>query len=201
VSLTARSSLQDVALAVGAQLTRRGIRAVLTGGACVAIYTGTYVSSDADFILQGNVRQRALDEAMRQLGFERHGDRYDHPETPFFVEFPPGPLSIGEDLAIRPVEMHVAEEGSAVLALSPTDSCRDRLAAFYHWDDRQALRLAVEIARKHEVDFHIIKVWSVGEGMSDKYDEFLREAQAGTAGLRRLRRRRSRDRRATDDAG
>jgi len=177
-------------------LTRRGIRAVLTGGACVAIYTGTYVSNDADFVLQGNVRQRALDKALRELGFERHGDRYDHPETPFFVEFPPGPLSIGEDLAIRPVELHVAEDGSAVLALSPTDSCRDRLAAFYHWDDRQALRVAVEIARKHEVDFHIIKVWSVGEGMSDKYDEFQREAQTGPPPRRqrRIRRRPSRDR-------
>jgi hypothetical protein len=97
VTLTRDSTLEDVALTVGAQLTRRGIRAVLTGGACVAIYTGTYVSKDADFVLQSHVRQQALDEALRELGFERRGDCYVHPEAPFFIEFPPGPLSIGDE--------------------------------------------------------------------------------------------------------
>jgi hypothetical protein len=101
VTLTGDSTLPQVALAVGAQLTRRGIRAVLTGGACVSIYTGTYVSKDVDFVLEGRIRQQALDEALRELGFERRGDRYVHPDVRFFIEFPPGPLSIGEDLAIR----------------------------------------------------------------------------------------------------
>ncbi len=176
MKLTRDSTLPQVALAVGAQLTRRGIRAVLTGGACVSIYTGTYVSQDADFVLQSNVRQQALDEALGELGFERRGDRYVHPDVHFFVEFPPGPLSIGEDLAIRPVEIPVAGTGPA-LALSATDSCRDRLAAFYHWNDRQGLRLAVEIARKQTVDLDAVKAWSVNEDMAEKYEEFAGEVR------------------------
>lgn len=62
------------AVAVGAQLACHGIRAVLTGGACVAFYTGTYTSKHADFVLQGHVTQRGLDDAMHELGFERRGD-------------------------------------------------------------------------------------------------------------------------------
>lgn len=38
------------------------------------------------------------------------------------------------------------------LALSPTDACRDRLAAFYHWSDRGGLAAAVAIAQRHRVN-------------------------------------------------
>ena len=81
MKLTRSSSLPEVAIVVGEQLARHGIRAVLTGGACVAIYTGTYTSKDADFVLQGHVTQRGLDDTMQELGFERRGDRYVHREV------------------------------------------------------------------------------------------------------------------------
>ncbi len=64
MKLSRASTLPQVAVVVGEQLARRGIRAVLTGGACVAFYTGTYTSKDAGFVLQGHVTQRGLDEAM-----------------------------------------------------------------------------------------------------------------------------------------
>ena len=73
VIITPDSTLPEVALAVGAQLTRRGVRAVLTGGACVAIYTDTYSSKDADFVVEGRVRQRDLNDALAEIGFERRG--------------------------------------------------------------------------------------------------------------------------------
>lgn len=174
--LTADSTLKEVALAVGAHLADRGIRAVLTGGACVAIHTGTYTSKDADFVLQGIIRQKDLDTALLELGFVRAGDRYVHPDTPFFLEFPPGPLSIGDDLAILPVDL--AADGPVALGLSATDSCRDRLAAFYHWKDRQALALAVEIAQKQSVNMELIERWSATEGMADAFVVFRREVEA-----------------------
>jgi hypothetical protein len=177
VKITTASTLGEVAVAVGAELARHGIRAVLTGGACVAIYTGTYTSKDADFVLQGHVKQRGLDEAMKALGFTRKADRYVHPDTPFFVEFPPGPLSIGDDVAIEPVQLHVG--ANSALALSATDSCRDRLAAFYHWNDRQALRLAVDIASAHDIDLDKIGAWSVSEGAEERFREFLRQVKRG----------------------
>jgi hypothetical protein len=185
VTLTSASTLQEVAVAVGAHLASRGIRAVLTGGACVAIHTATYVSKDADFVLQGRVSQRDLEEALRELGFVRKGAEYVHPEVPFTVEFPPGPLSIGDDLSIVPAVLSLGH--SATLGLSATDSCRDRLAAFYHWNDRQALALAVEIARVRPVDFDLIRDWSAREGKTAEYGEFLRKTTERPQGSRRRR--------------
>jgi hypothetical protein len=174
VKLTARASLTTVALTVGAVLRRRGITAVLTSGACASLHTGgAYVSNDADFVVRGAVRQVALDSALGELGFQRQGDRYVHPRVSFYVEFPPGPLAIGSDLDIRPIE--VDRGAGPALVLSPTDSCRDRLAAFHHWRDRQSLRLAVSIARAQPVDLKVIEKWSRAEGSLEAYAEFLRE--------------------------
>ena len=72
--------------------------------------------------------------------------------------------------------------------LSPTDACRDRLAAFYHWHDRQSLGVAVSIAVRNRVKLAAIRRWSVGEGMKHGFDEFLDE-------LKIARRRRARARR------
>jgi hypothetical protein len=166
--------LPTVALVAGGVLRRDGITAVLTGGACASLHTdGSYLSKDADFVVRGAVRQAALDAALAKLGFERRGDRYVHPRVRFYLEFPPGPLAIGSDLNIQPIEV----DGGAgpALVLSPTDSCRDRLAAFYHWRDRQSLRVAVSIARTHQVDLKAIEKWSRSEGSLDAYREFLRE--------------------------
>ena len=135
----------------------------------MSIYTdGLYVSKDADFVIQSAFPglQRRLDEALASLGFVRDRDRYVHNLTSFFVEFPPGPLSIGSDLRIEPVEVKVGD--ATALLLSPTDSCRDRLASFYFWGDRQALDLAVAIARRHEVNFRAIRRWSKNEGALQK---------------------------------
>lgn len=174
MKLTARSSLATVALAVGGILRRHGITAVLTGGACASLHTdGSYVSKDADFVVRGAVRQAALDSALGELGFERQGDRYVHPRVRFYLEFPPGPLAIGSDLDIQPIEVDGGTGPAFVL--SPTDSCRDRLAAFYHWHDRQSLRLAVRIARAHPVDLQMIERWSRAEGSPEGYQTFLAE--------------------------
>ena len=168
-----RSSLAEVAAAVAQTLGAAGFRAVLTGGACATIYSaGAYQSFDLDFILQEGGGQRALDRAMAALGFIRQTDRYTHPGTTFFVEFPRGPLAIGDDTAIRPV--HIDLGTGRALALSATDACRDRLAAFYHWSDRQSLDAAVAIASRHRVNMRTIRDWSAREGALDRFDEFRR---------------------------
>lgn len=183
MTLTPTSTLPEVATIVGAHLAKRGIRAVLTGGACVAIHTGTYVSRDADFVLQTLVTQQVLDDALRELGFVREGAEYRHPGVAFSIEFPPGPLSIGDDLAIVPAELAVGR--FTTLGLSATDSCRDRLAAFYHWNDRQALALAVEIARARPVDLDLIREWSAHEGKAIAFEEFKRMTGPAVLGARR----------------
>jgi len=155
-------------------LRNAGFDAVLTGGACAAIYSaGAYVSHDLDFIIRSGGGRAALDDALAAVGFARKHDRYVHPKTTFFVEFPRGPLSIGEDTDIRPARLKIGR--LTIAALSPTDSCRDRLAAFYHWSDRQSLRSAVEVALRVRVNMAAIRRWSDREGALDKFEEFRDE--------------------------
>jgi hypothetical protein len=173
--ISARSTLSEVALAAGATLIRHGIDAVLTGGACAAVHSGgACVSTDVDFVIRGRPRLDTLDRAMAELGFTRQSARYVHPLVPFSVEFPAGPLGIGSDLDIAPVTLP-----GPVLALSPTDSCRDRLAAFYHWNDRQSLAAAVAIALRVRVNLGAIRRWSRDEGQQEKLEEFLKELETG----------------------
>jgi hypothetical protein len=187
VKLSKRSRLDDVARSVATALRSAGIRAVLTGGACASLYTrGRYKSSDLDFVIQNAVSETQLDKAMESIGFKHAGNQYEHPEAPFFVEFPAGPLGIGGDLHIQPVEYKI--KGTVVSALSAADSCRDRLIAFYHWNDRQALKVAVSIARRQRVDLAPIRQWSEHEGALPKFEEFLtemkRRATPGRGGRR-----------------
>ena len=127
--------------------------------------------------------QRALEAALAGIGFRRDGDRFVHSGTRFFVEFPRGPLAIGDDVDVKPVVLKVAR--GRTLALSATDACRDRLAAFYHWSDRQSLQSAVEIAKRHRVNMAAVRRWSEREGHLDKFEEFraaLRAVRQHVAG-------------------
>jgi hypothetical protein len=171
VTLSRRSSITDVAATVAAVLRESSFTAVLTGGACATIYSGgAYQSYDLDYVIQAGGRKRALDEAMARAGFARAGDRYEHPKVRFFVEFVRGPLAIGDDVAVRPTMLRVGR--GRTLALSPTDACRDRLAAFYHWSDRQSLAAAIAIAARHRVNLAAIRRWSEREGATDRFGEF-----------------------------
>ena len=180
MKLTARSGLGAVATVVGDALRREGIRAVLTGGACANLYTGgRHQSVDADFIVGSPASRSAVDLAMEKIGFVREGDRYVHAQARFYVEFPRGPLAIGNDYRIRPVEWKT--EYGRTLILSATDSCRDRLAAFYHWGDRQSLRVAVRIAIAHRVSLAKIRRWSIQEGARGGFEQFANELKRARA--------------------
>ena len=182
--LTARSSLADVAVAVGDAIRRAGIRGVLTGGACASLYAaGAYQSVDVDFVLGETAAAEALDTALAPLGFARQRDRYVHATLPFFVEFPRGPLGIGEDFGIRPVWR--SRRGARTLALSATDACRDRLAAFYHWNDRQSLAVAVAISLRNRIDLRKVREWSRSEGHQDGHGVFVAELARARRGAAR----------------
>jgi hypothetical protein len=186
VILTSRSSLEDVVEAVASGLEKAGIRAVLIGGACAAIYSGGgYTSEDLDWIIQSEPSQKQLDAALAAIGFSRRASQYFHERSDYFVEFPRGPLTIGRDVRIAPITLKIGR--ARVLAISPTDSCRDRLAAFYHWGDRQSLDVAVKIALANRVRMTRIRAWSDRENASEKFEEFERD-------LERARRERKRPR-------
>lgn len=191
-----REGLASVAIRVGSALQRHGIHGVLTGGACASFYSGgTYQSADVDIILSGAVARAALDAAMGSIGFVRRRDHYVHPSHRFFVEFPRGPLAIGADHRIKPVEFRRGNR--RMLVLSATDACRDRLAAFYHWNDRQSLAVAVAIAVRNPVRMGVIRPWSAGEGAIDRFEEFRIELRRALSRRERPARRRVARRRST----
>lgn len=116
--------------------------------------------------------------ALETLGYRREGHDYVHVESSFQLEFPPGPLAIGDDLVTAWVTLH---DGDRLLhLLSPTDSCRDRLAAFYHFNDRSALEQALSVytANAGRIDLGTIEAWSAREGHGRRCAEFIAATRA-----------------------
>ena len=56
--------------------------------------------------------------------------------------------------------------------LTPTDCIKDRLAAYYHWDDEQCLQQAVWVAQQNEFDLESVREWSIKESAEDKFVVF-----------------------------
>ena len=67
---------------VSKHLADNGFDAVLVGDAVVSIYTeGAYESGDLDFIIQ-NISKDKLPAVMKEIGFEKKGKHYIHPNSP-----------------------------------------------------------------------------------------------------------------------
>jgi len=88
----------------------------------------------------------------------------------FFIEIVAPPAAIGNE----PIKSRseIKTKFGKIILLSPTDSVKDRLAAFYHWNDPQALEQALMVAKAQRVNFREIKRWSVQEGHRQKYNVF-----------------------------
>lgn len=110
---------------------------------------------------------------MEQEGFIREGRYFRHPETEILIEFPAGPLSVGNEL-IENVQEFPLETG-VLRVLSATDCVKDRLNAYYHWNDMQGLYQAIMVAKHQIVDFPDIERWSEAEGQALKFREFMKQ--------------------------
>ena len=169
--INASTTIEELAAVVSAALEAAGINAVLSGGAVVSIYTNNeYESGDLDFVSPASADRIA--EAIAPLGFRRKGRMFSHPRTPLFVEFPAGPLAIGDQL-IRTEE--VAEKRTAlgkIRLLTPTQCVMDRLAAYFHWNDLQSLDQAVMVASSHDISIRRIETWARREGETEKLRKF-----------------------------
>lgn len=151
-------------------LRKRGFDPVLTGGSVVAIYSSNkYVSLDLDFVECRGLKAAKLKEAMAELGFRAKNRYFEHPDSSYFVEFPPGPLSLGNE-PIREIREIVFVTGMLRL-ISPTESVKDRLAAWYHWKDRQSLEQAVLVSEDHAIDLNEVARWSTVEGMGEQFEK------------------------------
>jgi hypothetical protein len=162
--------IKALAAIVSEKLGENGIDSILVGGACVSIYTkNKYISSDLDFVSASSVKEIA--PVLSKLGFERKSSRhFERKNCPFFIEFVPPPAAIGSE-PVKEINILRTRFGNIIL-LTPTDSVKDRLAAFYHWNDPQALEQALMLTRAQEIKLKEVKRWSVKEGHNDKYDLF-----------------------------
>jgi len=172
-------SMEELAAFVCETLEKEGIETVLSGGCCVELYSkGKYTSDDIDLIDRFNGGHRKIKEIMYTLGFiEYKMKRYFvHKDTSLFIEFPRGPLGVG-DAPVKEVSTRTTMTGTLKL-LTPTDCIKDRLAAYYHWDDKQSLDQAVWVAEENRYNKEAIQKWSENEGMLDKYEHFAQRAEA-----------------------
>lgn len=156
-------------------LEGEGIRSVLVGGAVVAIYTeGLYRSGDLDMVPEEIGRQR-LEEVLASIGFQPTKSRYfKHSSCPhLFLEFPRGPVEIGEQFPVVPDEIEV--EGRVLRLLSPTDSVKDRLSGYIHWKSRANFDQALLICRRQRgrVDLESVRAWCEEEGGFAAFEELF----------------------------
>lgn len=112
-------------------------------------------------------RQAKLRKARASIGFSEWGRYFQYPESTHIVEFPSGPLAVGEE-PVRDVQKVALATGS-LRVITTTDCVKDRLCAFYFWDDLQGLAQAVLVAQHHAVDLAEIERWSVVEHHADKF--------------------------------
>jgi len=168
-----KMSVEEIGGAISSHLKKRGMDCVLSGGSCVTIYSDNfYKSADLDFVMTEYPREK-VDEALNELGFTRTKTwrHYENPKCPYLVEFPPKPLAAGEE-NIKKIATRTTKFGKLKL-LRPVDCVKDRLAAFYHWGDRQSLEQAVLVALNNRISYAELKKWSTAEGSLDKYEIFL----------------------------
>lgn len=129
-----------------------------------------YVSKDLDFVNVRFVKRSKIRDVMREIGFEETDRYFRHSESSYLIEFPPGPLTVGE----QPIsEIHEIKLSTGTLRLlTSTDCVKDRLAAFFYWGDRQCLHQAVWVSQTVPVDLIEVERWSVEEGNAEQFITF-----------------------------
>jgi hypothetical protein len=174
MKISRKTTLKHLAYFVCGILKDAGIDAVLTGGSVVSIYTdGKYISYDLDFITHARIKD--IEKVLAKVGFMKDGRYFKHPQSDFFIEFPAPPVSIGNRPASSFNELK-SRYGHLKL-LTPTQCVMDRLAAFYFWNDMQALTQAVLVAAINDIDIKEISGWSAEEGMNEKFQTFKSELE------------------------
>jgi hypothetical protein len=167
-----RMTQAELAAYVQSHLETKGITVVLSGGAAVAIYTvNKYVSADIDLVDVYNTGRKKINAAMIEIGFSEKNRYFIHPETKHMVEFPPGPLSVGDE-PVKNVNKVKFSTG-LLRVISATDCVRDRLAAYYFWNDQQCLNQAILVAKQNRIDIKEIETWSQTTGKGREFEKFL----------------------------
>jgi hypothetical protein len=164
----------EIAAYVQTYLMENGVEVVLSGGAATAYYSNNqYVSYDLNLVNIYSVSRKRINPLMNELGFCEKDRYYKHPESEFFIEFPPGPLSVGME-PVGVVETIPMATGTLRI-LSATDCVKDRLAAYYHWGDKQCLHQAILVSGVMRIDLAEIERWSIKEGKENEFKQYFHQ--------------------------
>ena len=168
-----------VAAAISSAFEKRGIQAVLVGGAVVEYYTaGGYTTVDIDMILPPLGKQE-IETVMKELGFERFEDyrHWLHPHIPIPVEFPPGPLQIGHLLIQEVNEIEIEKIKLKILKVE--DILLDRLIMAQEWKELQAQIQAEMLMYAHysEIDWPYVHRKSSQLGILKLFQEIQRKVK------------------------
>ncbi len=167
-------SLESLAAIVSEKFKEHNIDSILVGGGCVTIYShNRYQSYDLDYVTYEDIKK--IEIALNELGFKRKNRHFEHKDCQYFIEFVTPPVAIGNE-PIYEYEYHKTKLGT-IKMLTPTDSVKDRLASFYHWNDLQSLDQAINICEEifSKIDIDEIRNWSKKEKQMEKYEIFLKK--------------------------
>lgn len=123
-----KMSQAELGAYIQSHLQKEGITVVLSGGRAVSFYSSNkYVSKDLDLININFAKRRDIKSIMERLGFQEKGRYFVNPEAQFLIEFPQGPLSVGEEPVKAINEFELAT--GTLRIISATDCVKDRLCA------------------------------------------------------------------------
>ncbi|NQU17277.1 MAG: hypothetical protein HQ564_04340 [Candidatus Saganbacteria bacterium] len=171
-------SVKELAVLVCSYLEKNGIEAVLTGGSCVSIFSNNkYQSFDLDFVTSAvEYDAKKLKKTMNDLGFIKGKTGYfERSDCKYFIEFIGPPLAIGGELVLDLKSLKT--KWGYLKMLSPTECVKDRLSAFYHWNDLQSLEQAILVAKDQKVNLKEVERWSKAERQIKKYSQFCEQIQ------------------------
>ena len=164
-----KTPIVELAAIVAENLQQHGIDVVLVGGLAVEIYSDNlYLTNDIDMVNTNYSKPADLHKAMGEIGFRKQGRVYVSDTTDITVEFPPGPLSVGDDFITSTTIAKVARGVIPILLIE--DVVKDRLAAFMHWKDRQSLVQAMAILLKHRLKPTVFKKFCTRENNVSDYE-------------------------------
>ncbi len=89
----------------------------------------------------------------------------------WLVEFVSPPVTVGNE-SIQIFNTVTTSLGKIKLLL-PVDSVKDRLASFFHWNDKQGLEQAINICLEQDIDMKEVERWSLKEKQEGKFRKFV----------------------------
>lgn len=155
------------------------IDVVLVGGLAVSCYTeNQYLTKDIDMVDITGAKPATIHRVMERLGFYKNGRVYVSDDTEVIVEFPSSPLAVGDEL-ITEYDHYTSEFGDIPI-LKAEDVIKDRLAAYFHWNDLQSLFQALSIMLHHRISPETVNEFCLNESTPEELEQISRSYYALT---------------------